>query len=159
MPGLNELLRRLPLFKGLEPEDLDLLAELFHLETYARNALIFNQGDPANRLFVLLKGRVEIRFKPYDGEAWTVTTIEKGGIFGWSAALGRKSYTSCALCIGECEALHVEGALLRKLIDEYPKTGVILLDRLATVIAERLRNTHAHVIGLLQEGMAIQTER
>jgi CRP/FNR family cyclic AMP-dependent transcriptional regulator len=159
MPGLKELLRRLPLFKGLEQEDLDLLAELFHLETYPRNALIFNQGDPADRLFVLLKGRVEIRFKPYDGEAWTVTTIEKGGIFGWSAALGRKSYTSCAICTGECETLHVEGALLRKLIDEHPKTGVVLLDRLAAVIAERLRNTHAHVIGLLQEGMASQTER
>jgi CRP-like cAMP-binding protein len=159
MPGLKESLGNLPLFKGLAQDDLDLLAELFHLESYPVGALIFNQGDPADRLFVLANGRVEIRFKPYDGEAWTVTTIEKGGIFGWSAALGRKTYTSCAICTEECKALQAEGELLRQLIDQHPKTGVVLLDRLATVIAERLRNTHAHVIGLLQDGMAPQSER
>jgi CRP-like cAMP-binding protein len=153
MININELLHNLPLLKGLAPEDLDLLAGLFRLDSYPAGSTIFDQGDRADRLFVLLNGVVEIHFKPHDGEPLVVATIESGGVFGWSAALGRKTYTSCAVCVEDCRALHVQGRLLRQLIEEHPQTGIVILDRLAAVIAERLRNTHAQVRALLKDGM------
>ena len=153
MPDIRELLQNLPLLNGLAPDDMDLLAGLFRLESYADGSIIFGQGDRADKLFVLLTGKVEIRFKPHDGETLTVTTIDSGGVFGWSAALGRKTYTSCAVCVEDSQALHVEGKLLRQLIEEHPTTGVVILDRLAAVIAERLRNTHAQVKTLLKDAM------
>jgi CRP-like cAMP-binding protein len=159
MANINELLHDLPLLKGLAPEDLDLLAGLFRLDSYPAGSTIFDQGDRAARLFVLLNGEVEIRFKPHDGEPLVVTTIESGGVFGWSAALGRKTYTSCAVCIEECRALHVQGRLLRQLIEKHPQTGIVILDRLAAVIAERLRNTHAQVKALLKDGIGAEIDR
>ena len=42
---------------------------------------------------------------------------------------------------------------LRKLCEQHPDTGVLLLDRLATVIAQRLRNTHEQVVALLEVGL------
>ena len=153
MPDIQELLHKLPLFKGLAPDDIDLLAGMFRLESYPAESVIFAQGDRANKLFVLLKGKIEIRFKPHDGETLTVTTIDRGGVFGWSAALGRKTYTSCAVCIAASQVLHIEGRLLRQLIEKHPETGIVILDRLAAVIAERLSNTHAQVKALLKDGM------
>jgi CRP-like cAMP-binding protein len=101
----------------------------------------------------MISGRVAIRFKPEDGETITVTEIEKGGVFGWSAALGRRRYTSCAVCLADTETLNIRGDDLRKLCETHPETGVIVLERLAEVIAERLRNTHSHVVELLHQGM------
>jgi CRP-like cAMP-binding protein len=151
--NMSENFEDFPIFKGLDPEHLTLLAERFQHDSFPDEHVIFNQGDRADRLYVLTSGRVEIRFKPDDGEVLTVAEIEKNGVFGWSAALGRNEYTSCAVCMGETEALSVRGDVLRKLCESHPETGVIILERLAEVIAERLRNTHEHVIELLRQGM------
>ncbi len=131
----RKLLASSPLFQGLDEEELDLLSGYFQQEHYATGDGIFAQGDRAKNLYVVLSGVVEIRYKPYDGEVLTVAVVREGGVFGWSAALGRREYTSCAVCTESCHVLSIEGSLLRKLCEEHPKTGVIILERLAEVIA------------------------
>lgn len=151
-----DALRDCPLFTGLSDTQLSALAELSegaHLQT---GQTIFAQDDPADRLYVLLSGRVAIRFKPHDGETLTVTEIGRGGVFGWSAALGRRSYTSSAVCLEAGDALGLRGADLRRLCEMQPETGVIILERLAEVIAQRLRSTHEQVVELLRLGMRTQ---
>jgi CRP-like cAMP-binding protein len=143
----------LPLFQGLSPHELSLLTERFQHDTFSEGAIIFSQGDPADRLYVLINGLVAIRFKPDDGEVLTVTEITENGVFGWSSALGRRAYTSCAVCLEDSQTISVKGDVLRKLCVTHPETGVIILERLAEVIAERLRNTHEHVVSMLTEGM------
>ncbi len=78
-------------------------------------------------------------------------------VFGWSAALGRGRYTSGAVCQEQSEALVISGAALRRLCEVDPETGVLILERLAEVIAERLQATHAQVLAMLHQGM--QPER
>jgi CRP-like cAMP-binding protein len=148
----------IPLFKGLTNEDLDLLAKSLELESFPDETLIFNQGDPADKLYILVSGKVSIRFKPEDGEILTVTEVEKGGVFGWSSALGRRSYTSCAVCLADSQSLCIHGDELRRLCSTHPETGVVILERLAEVIAERLTNTHKHVIEMLRQGMRTSAE-
>jgi toluene monooxygenase system ferredoxin subunit len=153
------LLAKFPLFQNLEPSDIELLAERFERQAYPADTVIFAQSDPADKLYILLEGCVAIRFKPEDGEILTVTEIGSNGVFGWSAALGRHAYTSCAVCVQDSVALHIEGDVLRELCETHPRTGVIILERLAEVIAERLRNTHAQVIEMLRQGLHPVGER
>lgn len=143
----------LPLFKGLNQHTLDLIVPRFEYETFEEDELVFEQDAPAEKLYVLVEGKVEIRFKPDDGERLTVTEIEEGGVFGWSAALGRETYTSCAICVVDSSAFSVLGEELKHLCEQYPDTGVIILERLAAVIAQRLQKTHAFVIDMLQRGV------
>lgn len=149
----SALLEALPLFNGLSAQDVKLLADRFKCEKYAKGDSIFAQGDPADHIYIVITGNVAIRFKPEDDEMLTVTEVGKDGVFGWSAALGRNKYTSCAICLDDVEVLSIKGNVLRKLCKTYPETGVIILERLAEVIAERLRNTHEYVIEMLHHGM------
>ena len=142
-------LDNIPLFHGLAPDDIKLLSGKFEPIFFGREQVIFNQGDKADRLYILVSGKVEIRFKPHDGEMITVANIGVGDVFGWSAALGRAFYTSCAVAKSESQALSIRGEVLRELCASHPETGVIILERLAEVIAERLRNTHQKVVELL----------
>ncbi len=144
----------LPLFKDLKQQTLDVIVPRFTFETFAEGEVVFKQAAPAEKLYILVDGRVEIRFKPEDGEQLTVTEIEQGGVFGWSAALGRSKYTSCAVSVEQSTAFSVLGKELKQLCEQYPDTGIIILERLAEVIAERLQKTHVHVVKLLHEGIA-----
>ena len=145
----------MPFFQGLPAADRERILKLFRMEDHPAGEVIFQQGGAADRLYLLASGRVEIRFKPYDGEPLTVSVIESGGIFGWSAALGRSSYTSGAFCTETGRSFSIRGRDLRRIYEEHPATGVILLERLAEVIALRLTSTRAHVLELLRQGVSL----
>jgi CRP/FNR family cyclic AMP-dependent transcriptional regulator len=155
----REAMRSLPLFQGLARDDVEVLARSFRRESLPAGAAIFGQGDRAEKLYVLISGRVAIRFKPYDGDILPVTEVGPGGVFGWSAALNRPCYTSCAVALGDGEAISISGEELRRLCKAYPRTGVVILERLAGVIAERVNSTHAKVVDMLQQGMQSVTNR
>lgn len=149
----RESLEDIPLFHGLAPEHLELLAANFQRESFDAETAIFTQGDRAKKLYVLVSGKVGIEYKPHDGDLLTVAEIQEGGVFGWSAALGRSEYTSAAITRDESETLSIKGDELQRLCEQYPETGVIILERLAGVIAERLQNTHTQVIKMLHDGV------
>jgi CRP-like cAMP-binding protein len=149
----GDIFDQIPLFKDLSCDQRDLLRPLFlPVDCYSGTSL-FEQGDPAEYLFLVVVGEVVINYKPDDGPAILVARVRPGGIVGWSAALGSRSYTSGATCEGYTQMLRLRGEDLRNLCTEYPETGILILERLATVIAERLRNTHEHVMALLMQGL------
>ena len=151
-------LEDLSFFRGLSTADRKRILARFRAEEYRAGQVFFQQGQPADRLYLLISGQVEIRFKPYDGEALTVSAIEPGGVFGWSAALGRTSYTSGAVGTADGRCLSIRGRDLRQICEEHPTTGVVLLERLAEVIALRLTSTHDHVMELLRQGVRVGRE-
>lgn len=151
---IPQMLATLDLFQGLSPEELDMLSGLLHPERYAADQVVFHQGDRAEKLHILLSGQVEILLKPYDGEKLLVASIDPGGIFGWSAALGRREYTSDAVAVIDGDGLSIRGKALRTFCETHPESGVLLLERLTEVISSRLRSTYHKVFELLQANFA-----
>jgi CRP-like cAMP-binding protein len=142
------------LFQDLSPEHLHLLQPLFAPCEFSADAVLFEQGDPAEHLFAIVSGEVVVNFKPDDGPAIVVARVLPGSIVGWSAALGSRRYTSSGVCTTLTRLLRVRGDDLRRLCIQHPETGEVFLDRLATVIAERLHSTHDLVLSLLQLGLS-----
>lgn len=157
-PRTDADFENLTFFQGLDPSERRAVLKRFRTEQHETGKVIFRQDQPADRLYLLVAGQVEIVFKPYDAEAISVSRIEPGGVFGWSAALGRPSYTSGAVCTEDSRCLSIRGEDLRRICEERPATGVVLLERLAEAIAQRLTSTHEHVMELLRQGMRPVTE-
>ncbi len=146
-------LKEFAFFEGLSSADIRLLMPYFSSQFYPASTIVFEQGDIAEFLYLLVKGEVLIRYKPDDGPMMTVTRVQPGGVFGWSAALGNVDYTSGALCTADCEVLQVRGKDLRAICDKYPAVGKVILDRLANVISERWQSRRAQVTSLLARGI------
>jgi CRP-like cAMP-binding protein len=139
----------IPLFQDLDAEQIALLKPLFEAYSCSAESLILEQGTPALFLYLLIKGEVAIRYKPYDGPVITLTRLREGDVFGWSAVVGSPCYTSSIVSETEVEAIRVRGTDLHKLLNESPKTGRIVIDRLARVVSSRWENAHAQVQSLL----------
>jgi len=132
---------------------MKLLAPYFTPQTFAGGTTVFDQGDRAYFLYLVVKGEVVIRYKPEDGPLMVVTHVQPGGIFGWSAAMGNPVYTSAAVCANDSEVVYIRGTDLRRLCDEYPRVGEVILDRLAAVIAERKKSQQGQVTSFLANGI------
>ncbi|MEA4907726.1 MAG: cyclic nucleotide-binding domain-containing protein [Chloroflexi bacterium] len=146
---------RLPIFEGLSHQQLDQLTSRMELCQFNKDEGIFEQGQAARYLYILVDGAVEVRFKPYDGPPLTVTSITPGGVFGWSASLGRDIYTSSAIATQDSEAYRMSSKTFHSLCDLDPDTGAVLLDRLASVIGERMQDSHTKIINILSESMEL----
>jgi len=149
----KEDLVQLSIFKNLSDAQFEQLEPMLEYVLLRPNQIVFEQSQFADYLYILLTGEVLVRYKPYDGPSITVARIVRGGVFGWSAALGRLAYTSSAVVSVAGEAYRIQGQKLRQLCEHNPETGVVLLERLANVIAERLHNAHTQIVNILSQGM------
>jgi Fe-S cluster biogenesis protein NfuA len=150
-------LMHFPLFKDLGSADLKIMAPLFHTRTYTSGAVIIEQGEKAVCLYLLTNGTVEIRYKPYDSKPLKLTSLQAGGVFGWSAVLGNATYSSSVVCETACEVLMICGSDLRNLRDNHPQTGAMVINRLASAVSRRWASSQVQVKSMLNKG-AFETD-
>ena len=146
-------MKRAAIFKELNKDMIDLLTPLFEAFSCQPGTIIFQQGDQAEFLYLVIDGKVDMSYKPYDGIPMTVSHVGKGGLFGWSAVVGSETYTSSAIAIEDLEAYRVHGSELRKFCVEHPEAGRDILERLADGVSSRWKDAHNQVKSILFQGM------
>lgn len=143
-----------PLFHGVDAQHLALLRPLFERVSYRAGAAVIEQGAEADFLYLIEHGHLAISYKPYDGEMITITHVEQGGLFGWSAVVGSGYYTSSGIAVDDLDAIRIRGSDLRKLCAEHPQAGRAILDRLANAVSARWKDAHEQVRSILKNGMS-----
>jgi len=141
------------IFKDLDEARMELIRPLFERSSCKAGMAVFQQGTPADFLYFIIMGKVEMSFKPYDGTPITVSHVEKGGLFGWSAVVGSEKYTSSAIAIEEVKAVRVRGSELRTFCIEHPEAGKEILERLADRVSSRWKDAHKQVQAILLQGL------
>ena len=149
----------IPFFAGFTPEQMELLQTIFVPYDCEEGDILFNQNDLAENIFLVVDGEVDVVFKPEDGPSLVVARVMPEGVIGWSAALGRPTYTSSAVCRTDCKLLRLRHQDLHDLSLKNPETGRQVLEHLADLISERLRNTRGHVMDLLLQGLNLRFEQ
>jgi CRP-like cAMP-binding protein len=144
-----ESLPNIPLFQDMDPAQTAVLKPLFEQVSCPPETAIIEQGAPAAYLYLLVKGEVAIRYKPYDGPCITLTRLHDGDVFGWSAVVGSLYYTSSIVSETQVETIRIQRTALLKLASDAPETGKVIMDRLVRAVSPRWENTHAQVRSLL----------
>jgi CRP/FNR family cyclic AMP-dependent transcriptional regulator len=141
------------IFKDLDEDQIGLFGPLFAELSFRAGTIIFQQGEAAKFLYLVISGTVDMSFKPYDGMPITVSHVGKGGLFGWSAVVGSENYTSSAIAIETGKAFRVHGSELRKFCREHPEAGKVILERLADGVSSRWKDAHKQVKSILLQGL------
>ena len=149
-------LHTIPPFEDLDEEVLRLVEPLFEGYACPAGTVIFEQGDPALYLYLLLRGSVTIRYKPYDGPPLNLTQIPAGGVFGWSAVVGNPAYTSGTVAREDIEAIRIRGTNLRGLAVRRPEAGRAILDKLAGKVSNRWKEANLQVREILEQAVSAE---
>src|SRR5271157_1491715 len=148
-----DVVKRIPLLQDLSDEQLELLAPLFEVFTCPANHPIFEQNEQATYLYLLINGTVALHYTPYDGSRMILTHLRAGDAFGWSAVVGGQIYTSGIFSETEVEAVRIRGIDLRKLCREHPRSGSIILERLAEAVSGRWKDSRKQVQDILNRNL------
>lgn len=154
----NQELAKLPIFNNFSVKQIQQIKPLMEFCSFPADMVIFEQGDRADNFYILISGEIALRFKPYDGPALVISKITPGGVFGWSAALNRESYSSTAVTTTEIQAIRLKSSDLKKLCSSDPVLGALFLDRLVGVISERLQESHQDFLELFSYRLNLDSD-
>lgn len=134
------LLSRHAFFKGMNWQALEALAANAMHSHFEANEVIFKVGDPANRFYLLLSGRVTLESSPQDG-GLPIQVLEAGDVLGWSWLFPPYFWRFGARAIEPVDAIFFYGTRLREQAEESPAIGYELMKRMTGVMLERLQAT------------------
>jgi len=141
----TEQLRRYPCFTGASEDSLRALAMNSEELSFDAGQVLFNEGDPADHLFILLKGEVDIRYVLADGEQRTVDTRVKDDILLWSSVIEPYRTTAVAVARQNTRVLAINAATLRELRTKDDKLERSLMNQIALVISQRLQGARVQL--------------
>ena len=135
-----EKLEKSELFGLLSPNEIKRLSVATGIARLREGDRIYSEGIPASHLFVLLKGRVELKRPTAGGPNLLVDDLIAGSIFGVSSLMGADRYLLNAECVEDSEVLKIEGKVLRQILDENPVVGYAMQRRVSQIFFKRYLN-------------------
>jgi CRP/FNR family transcriptional regulator, cyclic AMP receptor protein len=144
-----------PFLKGMEREHLRLLSESAIRANFAEQEVIFRQGEPADRFYLIQAGGVFISSRiPERGEI-TIETIGSGDALGWSWLFEPYRWHFNAWADEPTRALYFEASFLREQCEQDPKLGYQLMSRVSRVVIQRLQATRVRLLACAAAGAEI----
>ena len=134
--NIFSVLKRLPIFKDLNYKELKAVERILHRRTYRTDEVIFKEYEPGVGMYIIESGKVNITLGK---ENKLLVLLSNGDFFGEMALILEGQRTASAIATEPTKLLGFFQPDLFNLLETSPKTGNKILQRLAQMIAERLR--------------------
>ena len=129
------LLGGLPLLAGLPERELAALAALARAEHFEREAVLFQQGAPCDRVWLLQAGEVKIVHHELDGREVILEVMSAGEPFG-GTVLFMDTHPAAAVALTTAETVSFSRETYTRLLDRHPA----LARRLIRLLGGRLHS-------------------
>jgi CRP-like cAMP-binding protein len=136
-----ELLREIPLFATLSPEELHDLLKQLEKETYPPNTIIFWMDEPGDKLYVIEKGKVRISYSNKEGKEIILNMLGENAFFGELSLLDGGPHTATARTETETKLLTIDRVAFYSFLDKHPQFSQTLL----AVLVDRLRRSTSNM--------------
>jgi CRP-like cAMP-binding protein len=138
----SSLVAHLPLFAGFSAAELDSILSEARSVRFAKNALVFSQGEEAHSFFVMLHGHVRASKTTPAGEQIVVRYVATGETFGVAKAIGLQRYPATATAVDDSVVLAWPSVTWPRLVEKFPALAANTLQ----TIGARLQETHTRVV-------------
>jgi CRP-like cAMP-binding protein len=145
------------LFKGIEAAELEKVLLNTKEETFLSGKRIFNEGEAADLLYIILDGILDLTFKFKMGEVETEITADtkgRGHSVGWSAIISPHVYTLSGICRENVNVLTVDRKTMLSLCEENPHFGFIFMHNIAGLVGSRMKQLQSMFIKEVQRGIS-----
>ena len=146
MQTLDELIAAAPLFDGLSPAHLSLIAGCGVNEHFAPGAQLFREGTPADRFFLIRTGSVALELEAPGRGTLVIETLQPGEVVGWSWLFEPFRWQFDARAREPTGVVAFDGTCLRGKCEADHELGYQLMRRFAASLTERLQATRLQLL-------------
>jgi CRP-like cAMP-binding protein len=139
-------LKKLDVFGVLSDKQLTDLSKITEKKTYQSGQHVYESGDRAKCLFVILKGCVGLReLAPGDAIGVGFEHLERGEVFGCASLMKPQRYTLSAVCEEDTEVLSIDAGRLHEVSEKDPELGLRLMTKIADAYMSRFETAKRQI--------------
>jgi len=136
-PGAGDVLGSTEIMRGIGTSTLKAIAAAAMLKMVEEGETLYSVGDPVRSVYVVAAGRLRFILGGDGRPAAQGTIIRAGDILGWAALLGdQPRRIATVMALEECRLLEIEGEALLGILDRDPRSGYLVMQRLARMITQ-----------------------
>ncbi|MGP1676908.1 MAG: Crp/Fnr family transcriptional regulator [Burkholderiales bacterium] len=121
------LLRNVPLFAGLNEQQLSVLARAMVRKSVGRNAKIIGAGDPTDSLYIVINGRLKVLMSDEQGREVILSILGPGEFFGEMGLLDDSPRSASVVTLEACELLTISKIdFKRSLADNFELSLIVM---------------------------------
>ena len=127
-------LRYQPDFEHFSDEEFQQIKEHTVLRSYKKGQILFDDGDPRQRLYILTKGLV--RLERYDESAtyYYYDYVNTNNLFPMSGMFGEETYTYTAQAMTDIETFYLPVSYYEKLARKNPEQLIYMIQKISKVV-------------------------
>jgi HEAT repeat protein len=129
------LLREVPMFSVLSPEDLEQIAEIAQEQLYSTHTLICREGEHGSTLFIIVSGKVEV-IKESGNMENIIAVRESGDFVGEMAVLESAPRFATLRAQDEVRVLIIEGDAFKAILRDRPEVAISVLQHMSTRVRQ-----------------------
>lgn len=133
-----DVVRQAPLFAALSDEDASALLSRMTRARIERGEVLFEEGEPGDRLFVIVKGKIKLGRRSSDGRENLLAVIGPSEMFGELSLFDPGARTTTATAVAGTDLVVLGHAELKDFLSSRPEVAVQMLG----AVARRLRRTN-----------------
>jgi CRP-like cAMP-binding protein len=152
MKTMDVLLAEVPVFAGMTPPQLELIAGCATNVRAAAGEHLFHAGDAADVFYAIRHGSVALELHVPARDAVTIDTLHDGDLLGWSWLFPPYRWEFDGRAREDTALISFDGACLRGKCEADHEMGYELMSRFAQVIISRLQATRLRLLDVYGVG-------
>jgi CRP/FNR family cyclic AMP-dependent transcriptional regulator len=141
----HAILMKAGIFQGVDSGAVSALTRQLEWLDFRRGKRVFAEGEPGDRLYIIISGKVKIGRRFPDGRENLLTIMGPSDMFGELSIFDPGPRTSSATTITEVRTASMDRNALRAWIAGRPE----ITEQLLRVLARRLRRTNNNLADLI----------
>lgn len=121
--NIEALLAHVPLFNGLEADEIARLARGSREITATRGDILFHKGDTPTGFYLIVYGQVKLAFTSPQGGEKVVDIVGQGQTFGEAVMFMDKPFMVYAQALADSLLLHISKTAILDELDKDPRLG------------------------------------
>jgi len=142
--NIEALLSHVPLFNGLDPEEIARFARGTREVHLSKGEILFHKGDPCNGFHLLVYGQIKLAFNSSQGNEKVVEIVSQGQSFGEAVMFMEKPYIIYAQALTDCLLLHISKTVVFDDMQRNHKLCHIMLASMAMRLHQLINDVESY---------------
>jgi serine phosphatase RsbU (regulator of sigma subunit) len=138
---LHEILRKIPIFKGLDENILRSLEVLMEKEKHSKDSMIIEEGEPGESMFILLSGKVRVTKNASGGQQVLITVFEGGTYFGELALIDHRPRSANVIADTEVIVMRLRKHVFDQMLEKNREFAALFYKNCLEETIVRIRET------------------
>jgi len=128
---MKDFLRQIPIFSGLNDEELDFLARVASQREYSKDSYIIREDEPGLSLFIVRSGTVDVVLEQPTGTPVTLSTLRSQEFFGEMSLFDGKPRSATVIAREHSTIVEITRDILLTEISKHPDIALKMLAQMS----------------------------